>query len=158
MTLDVGGYIFQDEVATEAWARTFNDPNLICFIINFVTIIILAGSKYQTVSEGHQQYAAAVNAQFSSLDIATIQLSYSLKYPECMLVKSDKEEVQLTESIWWAHQFASHTVFEGSYMNDTHPCLKRERSREFKMSLLLALIIISLPSPTQKPMLYLNLI
>jgi hypothetical protein len=70
--------------------------------------------------------AAVAKAQFSSLDVATIGLSFSIVYPPNMLKKTDKTEIQLTDGYVWAPPFGTCDVFEGEFNNGTHLRLKRE--------------------------------
>eukprot|EP00956_Cyclotella_meneghiniana_P021454 scaffold39149_cov41-Cyclotella_meneghiniana.AAC.1 len=100
--IEMGGHVFADEAATEAWARTHGDPNLHRFCVDFVSLFLLAEPKYEPVEGGLEQKAAAVKANFPSLDQATIELSYSIIYPDCVLKYSDKADAQLADGYTWA--------------------------------------------------------
>jgi len=123
--VDIGGFIFTDEAATESWVRSLGDNELHRFVPDFLSYFLLADPKYDTVKGGLDQMAAVAKAQYSSLDLATIVLSFAMTYPPNMLVKSEKVEAQVTDGIWWAIPFATHDVFEGDYSNGTHKKLKK---------------------------------
>ncbi|KAL7484126.1 hypothetical protein ACHAW6_010879 [Cyclotella cf. meneghiniana] len=123
--VELGGHIFTDEAATDAWARTFMDPNLNRFCTDFVSLFLLAEPKFEMVASGLEQMAAVVKANFASLDLATIGLSYSITYPPRILKMSDKPEAQLNDGIVWAPPFASFEVFEGDYNNGTYLRMKK---------------------------------
>ena len=53
--VELGGHIFTDEAATDAWARTFMDPNLNRFCMDFVSLFLLAKPKFETVASGLEQ-------------------------------------------------------------------------------------------------------
>ena len=84
-SIEVGGYVFVDEASTDAWARTLADPNLIRFCPDFVSMFLLADPKFETIPSGLEQMAAVVKAKFSSLDQATIGLSYAIIFPPRIL-------------------------------------------------------------------------
>jgi hypothetical protein len=124
--VEIGGFVFVDESATEAWVATHRDPDLLRFSPDFVTLFLLADPKFDTVEAGLEQSAAVAKAQFSSLDVATAVLSYSIVYPSNLIKKSDKVEAQQDGGVTWAPSFASHDVFEGDYNNGTHLRLKKD--------------------------------
>jgi hypothetical protein len=126
--IEVGGFVFVNEAATEAWVRTHNDPDLHRFVPDFLSLFLLADPKFETVEGGLDKMAAVAKAQFSSLDVATIGLSFSIIYPPNMLKKTDKAEAQLTDGLTWAGPFGTCDVFEGEFNNGTHLRLKRELS------------------------------
>lgn len=123
--IEVAGHVFVDEAATEAWARTFADPNVHRFCVDFVSFFLLAEPRFESVEGGLEQMAAVVKAKYMSRDLATIELSYSIVYPTRILKTSDKADAQLTDGIVWANQFATFDAFEGDYNNGTHLRLKR---------------------------------
>ena len=123
--IEMGGHVFADEAATEAWARTHGDPNLHRFCVDFVSLFLLAEPKYESVKGGLEQKAAAVKANFPSLDQATIELSYSIIYPDRVLKYSDKADAQLADGYMWASQFSTFEAFEGDYHNGTHRRVKK---------------------------------
>lgn len=124
--VEIGGFIFVDEAATEAWVATHRDPDLLRFAPDFVTLFLLADPKFDTVEAGLEQSAAVAKAQFSSLDVATAVLSYSIVYPSNLIKKSDKADAQQDGGVMWAPPFASHEVFEGDYNNGTRLRLKKD--------------------------------
>jgi hypothetical protein len=130
--IEVAGHVFVDEAATEAWARTFADPNVHRFCVDFVSSLMLAEPRFESVEGGLEQMAAIVKAKFMSRDLATIELSYSIVYPNRILKTSDKADAQLTDGIVWASQFASFDTFEGDYNNGTHLRLKRSLTQVSK--------------------------
>jgi hypothetical protein len=82
--IEVGGFVFVDEAATEAWVRTHGDPDLHRFAPDFVSYFLLADPKFETVEGGLDRMAAVAKAQYSSLDVAIIGLSYrSFIRPPC---------------------------------------------------------------------------
>lgn len=123
--IDMGGHVFVDEAATEAWAATHADPNLHRFCVDFVSLFLLAEPKYESVKGGLEQTAAAVKANFPSLDQATIELSYSIIYPDRLLKYSDKSDAQIADGFTWASQLSTFEAFEGDYHNGTHRRLKK---------------------------------
>lgn len=74
--VDVGGFIFTDQAAVEAWARALGDSELYRFVPDFFSYFLLADPQYDTVESGLDQSAAVAKAQFSSLDSAVIVLSF----------------------------------------------------------------------------------
>jgi hypothetical protein len=124
--VEIGGFVFTDEASTEAWVATHCDPDLLRFSPDFITLFLLADPKFDTVEAGLEQSAAVAKAQFSSLDVATAVLSYSIIYPSNVIKKSDKTEAQQDGGVTWAPPFASHAVFEGDYNNGTHLRLKKD--------------------------------
>lgn len=124
-SIEMGGHVFVDEAATEAWGRAHADPNLHRFCPDFVSLFLLAEPKYETVQEGLGQMAAVVKANFQSIDEATIGLSYSIIYPPRIIKASDKQEAQQTDGFTWAPPFVSFEVFEGDYHNGTRMRLKK---------------------------------
>ncbi|KAL3770242.1 hypothetical protein ACHAWO_009556 [Cyclotella atomus] len=130
--IEIAGHVFVDEAATEAWARTFADPNLHRFCVDFVSFFLLAEPRFESVEGGLEQMAAVVKAKYMSRDLATIELSYSIVYPSRILKSSDKADAQLTDGIIWASQFATFETFEGDYNNGTHLRLKRSLNQVAK--------------------------
>jgi hypothetical protein len=124
--VEIGGFVFVDEAATEAWVATHRDPDLVRFCPDFVTLFLLADPKFDTVEAGLEQSAAVAKAQFSFLDVATAVLSYSIVYPSNLIKKSDRADAQQDGGVVWAPSFASHEVFEGDYNNGTHLRLKKD--------------------------------
>lgn len=112
--VDLGGYVFRDEAAVEAFSRVFNDPSINRFVVDPISLFILSEPKYETVSQGLAQTANALKAGFQSLDRAAIDLSYQLKYPDSILMFSKKEEAASTQGVIWSQGFYSHAVFDGS--------------------------------------------
>ena len=123
--IEMGGYIFADEAACDAWARAHNDPALHRFVPDFLSLFLLAEPKYESIQGGLQQMAAVVKANYTTRDVATIELSYSLTYPPQILKKSDKVEANLTDGIVWAAPFASLEAFEGDFNNGTLRRMKK---------------------------------
>jgi hypothetical protein len=121
--VDIGGFIFTDEAATDTWTRSLSDKELHRLVPDFLSYFLLADPKFDTVKGGLDQMAAVAKAQYSSLDLATIVLSFSMTYP--MMTKSEKVEAQVTDGIAWATPFATHEVFEGDYSNGTHKKVKK---------------------------------
>jgi hypothetical protein len=130
--IEIAGHVFVDEAATEAWARTFADPNIHRFCVDFVSFFLLAEPRFESVEGGLEQMAAVVKAKYLSRDLATIELSYSIVYPSRILKTSDKADAQLTDGIIWASQFATFDTFEGDYNNGTHLRLKRSLNQVAK--------------------------
>jgi hypothetical protein len=124
--VEIGGFVFVDEAATEAWVATHRDPDLLRFSPDFVTLFLLADPKFDTVEASLEQSAAVAKAQFSSLDVATVVLSYSIIYPSNLIKKLDRAEAQQDGGVTWAPAFASHEVFEGDYNNGTHLRLNKD--------------------------------
>lgn len=112
--VDLGGYVFRDEAAVEAFSKVFNDPSIIRFVVDPISLFILSEPKYETVSQGLAQTANALKAGFQSLDRAAIDLSYQLKYPDSILMFSEKDEAASTQGMIWSQGFHSHAVFDGS--------------------------------------------
>jgi hypothetical protein len=112
--VDLGGYVFRDEMAVEAFAKVFNDPAINRFVVDPVSLLILAGPKYENISQGLAQTANALKAGFQSLDRAAIDLSYQMKYPDGILTFSKKDEAASTQGVVWSQAFHSHAVFDGS--------------------------------------------
>ena len=123
--IEMGGHVFADEMAMDGWLRTLNDPNVNRFVPDFVSLFLLAEPKYETIDKGLDQTAAAKKAHFDSLEVATIDLSYSMKYPDRILKASDKEAATDTDGMEWAAPFATHASFEGTYNNGAHQRLKK---------------------------------
>eukprot|EP00804_Cyclotella_cryptica_P003634 CCRYP_002218-RA/>CCRYP_002218-RA protein AED:0.69 eAED:0.69 QI:0/0/0/1/0/0.5/2/0/747 len=123
--VDIGGFIFTDEAATDTWTRSLADKELHRLVPDFLSYFLLADPKFDTVKGGLDQMAAVAKAQYSSLDLATIVLAFSLTYPPNMMTKSEKVEAQVTDGIAWATPFATHEVFEGDYSNGTHKKVKK---------------------------------
>ena len=123
--IEMGGVVFQDELALDSWLRSFNDPDVNRFVPDFVSLFFLAEPKFETVDKGLQQAAAAAKAQFSSLDVATINLSYSITYPPHILHSTDKQSALEIDTVEWATAFSSHRNFEGTYNNGTHLRLRK---------------------------------
>jgi hypothetical protein len=124
--VEIGGFIFVDEAATEAWVATHRDPDLLRFAPDFVSLFLLTDPKFDTVEAGLEQSAAVAKAQFTSFDVATAVLSYSIVYPSNLIKKSDKPDAQQDGGVMWAPPFASHEVFEGDYNNGTCLRLKKD--------------------------------
>lgn len=112
--VDLGGYIFRDEAAVEAFSKVFNDPSINRFVVDPIILFILSEPKYETVSQGLAQTANALKAGFQSLDRAAIDLSYQLKYPDAILAFSKKDDAASTQGVVWAQGFHSHAIFDGS--------------------------------------------
>ena len=123
--VDIGGFIFTDEAATDTWTRSLADKELHRLVPDFLSYFLLADPKFDMVKGGLDQMAAVAKAQYSSLDLATIVLSFSMTYPPNMMTKSEKVEAQVTDRIAWATPFATHEVFEGDYSNGTHKKVKK---------------------------------
>lgn len=123
--VEVGGFIFTDEAATDAWAQTHGNKDLHRFCPDFFSYFLLADPKFETIEGGLQQAAAVAKAQFASREVATIDLSFSMTYPPRMLKTLDKPEAQVTDGIVWAPQYSSFAVFEGDFSNGTHLRTKR---------------------------------
>lgn len=145
--VEIGGFVFTDEASTEAWVATHCDPDLLRFSPDFVTLFLLADPKFDTVEAGLEQSAAVAKAQFSSLDVATAVLSYSIIYPSNVIKKSDKTEAQQDGGVTWAPPFASHAVFEGDYNNGTRLRLKRFDRRRQVCGVRNRLSLPSIPPP-----------
>jgi hypothetical protein len=116
----MGGHVFSDEGAVEAFLKPLNDPNAHRFCADFLALLLLAEPKFETIQQGLDQTAAAMKAHFPSLDVATIDLSYKMVYPPRILKSSDKETAQENGGVEWASGFASHVAFDGTYNNGTH--------------------------------------
>jgi hypothetical protein len=69
-------------------------------------------------------------AQFESLDMATIDLSYKMIYPPRILLASEKETAMENDNVEWAAPFVSHAAFEGTYNNGTPIFVLRRLSPE----------------------------
>ena len=123
--IEMGGHVFADEMAMDAWLQTLNDPSVNRFVPDFVSLFLLAEPKFETIDKGLDQTAAAKKAHFDSLEVATIDLSYSMKYPDRILKASDKETATDTDGMEWAAPFATHAAFEGTYNNGAHQRLKK---------------------------------
>lgn len=123
--IELGGYVFTDDSAVDAWLRSFNDPTINRFCVDFLILLLMAEPKFETVSRGLEQTAAVKKAQFESLDMATIDLSYKMVYPPRILLASEKESAMDTDNVEWAAPFVSHAAFEGTYNNGTHLRLKK---------------------------------
>lgn len=126
-TIEVGGVLFTDENAVHAWLSGLNETEVNRLVPDFVSMFLLAEPKFESVEQGVSTTAAAIKAHFSSLDLATIDLSYRLIYPDRILKSSDKESaIADTDGVDWAAGFASHSAFEGTYGNQgTHHRLKK---------------------------------
>eukprot|EP00804_Cyclotella_cryptica_P005636 CCRYP_000021-RA/>CCRYP_000021-RA protein AED:0.75 eAED:0.65 QI:0/0/0/0.33/1/1/3/0/494 len=124
-SIKMGGHVFVDEAAVEAWGCARADPNLHRFCPDFVSFFLLAEPKFETVEPGLGQMAAVVKANFKSIDEATIGLSYSIIYPPQFIRASDKQEAQATDGFTWVAPFMSFDVFEGDYHNGTPMWLKK---------------------------------
>jgi hypothetical protein len=111
--------VFPDEAATEAWVRRLAEEIVHRFAVDMFSLFLMADPKYETVSQGLQQTAAAVKVQFASIDLATIDLSHGMHYPPGMLRSSDKAKAQTTDGIVWGPTYVSHKVFRGEYNNGT---------------------------------------
>ena len=120
-----GGYVFADESALQVWVATLNDPEINRLVPDFVSMFLLAEPKFETVAEGLKQTSDAVKANFSSLDLATIDLSYGITYPARILRKSEKIASMENDTVEWAPAFSSHTIFEGNFNNGTRHRLLR---------------------------------
>ena len=118
--IDMGGVVFPDEEAVELWVRKLGEPDAHRFALDMFSLFLLSDPKYVTIGQGLQQTAAAVKAQFSSIDLATIDLSYGMGYPPAMLRSSEKPEAQCTDGIVWGPAYAMHDIFMGEYNNGTH--------------------------------------
>jgi hypothetical protein len=123
--IEMGGHVFTDEPAVDAWLRTLNDPNAYRFCADFLALFLLAEPKYETIEQGLDKTAAVKKAQFASLDIATIDLSYKMTYPPKILKFSDKEAAQENGGVEWSPSFVSHSAFDGTYNNGTHHNLEK---------------------------------
>ena len=123
--IEIGGYVFGDESACDGWARAHNDPNLHRFVVDFMTLFLLAEDKYDSIQGGLQQMAAVVKANYTTRDVATIELSYSMVYPPQILRKSDKQDATLTDGIVWATPFSSVELYEGDFNNGTQKRLRK---------------------------------
>ena len=122
----MGGVIFPDEADVEAWVRRLGEEDAHWFAVDMFSLFLLADTRYETVSQGLQQTATeGKTAQFTSINIATIDLSYGMHYPRAMLRTSDKVEAQATDGIVWGPVYASHDVFQGEYNNGTHQRTKQ---------------------------------
>lgn len=119
-SIEMGGHVFSDEGAVEAFLKPLNDPNAHRFCADFLALLLLAEPKFETIQQGLDQTAAAMKAHFPSLDVATIDLSYKMVYPPRILKSSDKEAAQENGGVEWASGFASHVAFDGTYNNGTH--------------------------------------
>lgn len=124
-SIEMGGHVFVDEAAAEAWGRAHADPTLHRFCPDFVSLFLLAEPKFETVEQGLGQISAVVKANFQSIDEATISLSYSITYPPRIIRASDKQEAQETDGFTWAPPFVTFEAFEGSYHNGTRMRLKK---------------------------------
>ncbi|KAL3781723.1 hypothetical protein ACHAWO_005807 [Cyclotella atomus] len=116
--IEIAGHI--EEAATEAWARTFADPNLHRFCVDFVSFLPVGGTKIRGLWRGGLEQMAAVCEKQNTCpeDLATIELSYSIVYPSRISQsRPDKADAQLTDRIIWASQFAAFCrAFEGGAM------------------------------------------
>jgi hypothetical protein len=123
--VELGGYVFSDDGAVDAWLKPLNDPNVNRFCVDFVILLLMAEPRFETVSKGLEQTAAVKKAQFESLDVATIDLSYKITYPPRILQSSERESAMDNDNVEWATPFATHSAFEGTYNNGTHLRLKK---------------------------------
>jgi cell division protein FtsB len=125
----MAGVVFNNEHSVQAWLTALNEPEVNRFVPDFMALFLLAEPKFESVEQGVDRYAAAAKARFSSLDLATIDLSYKLVYPNCILKTSEKEHAMAdTDGVEWAAGFLSHDAFEGRcrYGYDgTHQHLKK---------------------------------
>jgi hypothetical protein len=125
----LGGYVFSDDAAVDAWLRPLNDPNINRFCVDFVSLFLMAEPRFETVSKGLEQTAAVKKAQFESMDVATIDLSYKITYPPRILQSLERESAMENDDVEWATPFVSHSAFEGTYNNGTHLRLKKALNR-----------------------------
>jgi hypothetical protein len=124
-SVEMGGFVFTDEASVDAWLAPVNDPRLNRFCVDFTILFLLAEPKFESISQGLEQTAAAKKAHFESLDLATIDLSYKIVYPPRILIASEKEAAMENDNVEWATPFATHSGFEGTYNNGTHLRLKK---------------------------------
>lgn len=90
-----------------------------------LSLFLLAEPKYETIEQGLDKAAAVKKAQFASLDLATIDLSYKMVYPPRILKSSVKEAAQENGGVEWATGFATYVAFDGTYNNGTHCNLEK---------------------------------
>ena len=124
-SIEMGGHVFTDEAAVEAWLKSLNDPFVNRFCVDFLSLFLLAEPKYETIQQGLDRAAAVKKADFHSLDLATIDLSYKMIYPPRILKSSDKEAAQENGGVEWATGMATHLAFDGVYNNGTHNNLEK---------------------------------
>ncbi|KAL3768500.1 hypothetical protein ACHAWO_008629 [Cyclotella atomus] len=129
IAVELGGYVFSDDAAVDAWLRPLNDPNINRFCVDFVSLFLMAEPRFETVSKGLEQTAAVKKAQFESMDVATIDLSYKITYPPRILQSLERESAMENDDVEWATPFVSHSAFEGTYNNGTHLRLKKALNR-----------------------------
>ena len=79
-SIELAGYVFHDEASVEAFAKAFCDLAINRFVVDPVSLLLLAEPKYETVEKGLVQLANALKANFLTLDRATINLSHQMVY------------------------------------------------------------------------------
>lgn len=77
----MGRVVFPDEQSVEFWVWKLGEEDVHQFTVDMFSLFLLADPKNVTISQGLQQTAAAVMAKFSSINLATIDLSYDMHFP-----------------------------------------------------------------------------
>jgi hypothetical protein len=83
MAIKMGGVVFPDEAATEAWVRHLAEENAHCFAVDMFSFFLMADPKYETISQGLQQTATAVKVQFASIDLPPL-----ICHTECVILRA----------------------------------------------------------------------
>ena len=130
-SIEMGGHVFTDEASVEAWLKSLNNPYANRFCVDFLSLFLLAEPKYETIEQGLDKAAAVKKADFHSLDLATIDLSYKMVYPPRILKSSDKESAQENGGVEWATGMATHLAFDGIYNITAPTATWRSRLKEF---------------------------
>ena len=117
--ISIGGYTFRDQSATEAWAQTLGDGNLITYFCDCRLQLGLLQVGQVTANQILKEEADAAKAKYDSAASARAVISFAVTFPESMFRQSTSNVHAANDGVVFSAPFSSAEVFEGALETGT---------------------------------------